>query len=64
MNMNIIMIMTMIRCQEEMSQQVEAIHPDEDSSLVIQKFKVKKATLIMMMRMMMIKITLLVMTKI
>ena len=46
-----------------MSQQVEAIHPDEDSSLVIQKFKVKKATLIMIMRMMMgimIKNTLLV----
>jgi len=27
------------RCQEEMSQQVEAIQPDEDTRLVIQKFK-------------------------
>ena len=31
----------MIRCQEEMSQQVEAIQPVDDSHLVIQKFKVK-----------------------
>ena len=28
------------RCQEEMSQQVEAIQPDDDTRLVIQKFKV------------------------
>ena len=44
-----------------MSQQVEAIHPIDDSSLVIQKFKVKKTTMITMMRRMMIKNTLLVM---
>ena len=29
-----------VRCQEEMSQQVEAIQPDDDTRLVIQKFKV------------------------
>ena len=34
--------MIMIRCQEEMSQQVEAIQPVDDSRLVIQKFKVEK----------------------
>ena len=28
------------RCQEEMSQQVEAIQPADDTRLVIQKFKV------------------------
>ena len=32
--------LTLFRCQEEMSQQVEAIQPDEDTRLVIQKFKV------------------------
>ena len=29
-----------IRCQEEMSKQVESIQPHEDSRLIIQKFKV------------------------
>ena len=31
---------TLFRCQEEMSQQVEAIQPADDTRLVIQKFKV------------------------
>ena len=32
--------LTLFRCQEEMSQQVEAIQPADDTRLVIQKFKV------------------------
>ena len=32
--------LSLFRCQEEMSQQVEAIQPADDTRLVIQKFKV------------------------
>ena len=49
------------RCQEEMSQQVEAIQPVEDSRLLIQKFKVDNMIMMMMIMMMMMIIMMIMM---